>query len=37
MRYESLVAGILEWELDIQTPFHFVNYYLSRGVIFSSD
>lgn len=37
MRYESLVAGILEWEFDIQTPLHFVNYYLSKGVIFSSD
>lgn len=37
MKFESTVASILEWEFDIQTPLHFVNYYLSKGVIFNSD
>lgn len=37
LKYESLVSSILEWDFDIQTPLHFVNFYLSRGVIFSSD
>lgn len=37
LKYESLVSNILEWDFDIQTPLHFVNFYLSRGVIFSSD
>ena len=37
IKYESLIANILEWEFDIQTPLHFLNFYLNRGVIFSSD
>lgn len=37
MRFENAVANTLNWDFDVQTPFHFVSFYLSKGVVFSSD
>jgi hypothetical protein len=36
-KIEVTILNILEWNLDIQTPYHFVKYFLSRGVLFSTD
>lgn len=36
-KIEVTILNILEWNLDIQTPYHFVKFFLSKGVLFSTD
>ena len=36
-KIEVTILNVLTWNLDIQTPYHFVNYFQSKGVVFSTD
>lgn len=37
MNFETAIANSLSWDLDIQTPFHFLSFFLDKGAILEND